>query len=73
VLILYGLSRWIHVRGELNRKRSLTQQRNHLMEMSPEARGVEDQVSRTGFFVQRQSGDTNALLAGVAVGAALSK
>jgi len=42
------------------------------MKMSPEARGVEDQVARTGFFVQRQSGDTNALLAGAAVGAALS-
>ena len=77
VLLLYGLSRWLNVRGELNRKRSLTQQRILLTEMSPEERDNEDRVARMGFFGQARSGTgastSSALLAGAAVGAYVSE
>ena len=50
VAVLYAISRWMAVRGEVNRKTDLTQQRVALKSMSAEDRNIEDQVARTGFL-----------------------
>jgi hypothetical protein len=70
VAVLYAIARWVSVRGQVNRKTALVQQRAALKSMSPEERTIEDQVSRTGFFDEagKQGTGGGAAFTGAALG-----